>query len=94
MSQEQDPFERSLGELLKASPNERSHDSEQRLERVLKTANRQVGIGALFILLGRALESLLIALNSGSAHLKPVSRLPPPTSVPTSPSNFPTPKAD
>ncbi len=45
------------------------------LNKVLKKANRQVGAGALFGLFGRALESVLIALNSGSEHIKPVSNL-------------------
>jgi hypothetical protein len=41
---------------------------------VLKTANRQVGAGDLFSLLGRWLPALMIALNNGSAHVSPVSR--------------------
>ena len=44
------------------------------LDRVLKTANRQVGAGDLFGLMGRGLEALMIALNNGSPHLMPVSR--------------------
>ena len=42
--------------------------------RVLKTANRQVGAGVLFGLLGRWSEAMMIALNNGSAHVAPVSR--------------------
>ena len=67
-----DPFEESLRELLKSSPSD--HDDDAALGRVLKTANRQVGVGDLFVLLGRGLEAAMIALNNGSAHLSPVSR--------------------
>jgi hypothetical protein len=41
---------------------------------VLKTANRQVGVGDLFSLMGNWLGALMIALNNGSAHVAPVSR--------------------
>jgi hypothetical protein len=34
-----------------------------------------VGAGDLFSLLGRWLPALMIALNNGSAHVAPVSRL-------------------
>ena len=72
-----DPFEQSLRDLLKASPsgNDR-HDSDDAacLGRVLKTANRQVGAGDLFSLLGRWSQALLIAVNNGSAHVAPVRR--------------------
>jgi hypothetical protein len=44
------------------------------LHRVLKTANRQVGAGDLFGLMGHWLGALMIALNNGSAHVSPVSR--------------------
>ncbi|AMB88016.1 CrfX protein [Pseudomonas agarici] len=67
-----DPFEQSLRDMLRASPS--SRDDDACLGRVLKTANRQVGAGDLFSLLGRWLQALLIALNSGSAHVMPVSR--------------------
>lgn len=67
-----DPFEESLRDLLKSSSSE--HDDDAALGRVLKTANRQVGAGDLFVLLGRSLEAIMIALNNGSAHLAPVSR--------------------
>ena len=67
-----DPFEESLRDLLKSSSVE--HDDDAALGRVLKTANRQVGVGDLFVLLGRGLEAAMIALNNGSAHLAPVSR--------------------
>ena len=49
-----DPFEESLRDLLKSSSAE--HDDDATLGRVLKTANRQVGVGDLFVLLGRGLE--------------------------------------
>ena len=67
-----DPFEESLRELLKASPS--SRDDEACLHRVLKTANRQVGAGDLFGLMGHWVGALLMALNNGSGHLSPVSR--------------------
>ncbi|WP_068827182.1 CrfX protein [Pseudomonas sp. BMS12] len=67
-----DPFEESLRDLLKSAPVE--HDDDATLGRVLKTANRQVGVGDLFGLMGRGLEALMIALNNGSAHVMPVSR--------------------
>ena len=67
-----DPFEESLRDLLKSPPTE--HDDDAALGRVLKTANRQVGVGDLFGLMGRGLEALMIALNNGSPHLMPVSR--------------------
>ncbi|WP_312146718.1 CrfX protein, partial [Stutzerimonas kunmingensis] len=44
------------------------------LGRVLKTANRQVGAGDLFALIGHWLQALMIAVNSGSGHVAPVSR--------------------
>mgnify|MGYP007044557575 FL=1 len=48
-----DPFEQSLRDMLKASPS--SRDDDACLGRVLKTANRQVGAGDLFSLLGLSL---------------------------------------
>lgn len=71
---EPDPFENSLRELLQ-DPKAGQH-SQQVLERVLKTANRQTGVGALLMLSGRALESVMLALEGASAHWRPVSRLP------------------
>lgn len=71
----QDPFEESLRELLQ-EPSTRQQQSEKALARVLKTANRQTGAGALLMLSGRALESALLALEGASAHWRPVSRLP------------------
>ena len=68
----QDPFEESLRDLLKASPG--SHDDDACLGRVLKTANRQVGVGDLFSMMGRWVPALMMALNNGSAHVSPVSR--------------------
>jgi hypothetical protein len=67
-----DPFEESLRDLLK-SPSS-THDDDACLHRVLKTANRQVGAGDLFGLMGHWLGALMIALNNGSAHVSPVSR--------------------
>jgi hypothetical protein len=68
-----DPFEESLRDMLKGSPS--AHDDEACLGRVLKAANRQVGAGDLFSLMGHWFEALMIALNNGSAHIAPVSRL-------------------
>lgn len=67
-----DPFEQSLRDLLKSSAT--SHDDDATLGRVLKTANRQVGAGDLFGLMGRCLEALMIAVSKGSDHVSPVSR--------------------
>ncbi|KQB54883.1 CrfX protein [Pseudomonas endophytica] len=67
-----DPFEQSLREMLKTPSSTR--DDDACLGRVLKTANRQVGAGDLFGLPGRWMQALMIALNSGSAHIAPVSR--------------------
>ncbi len=60
-----DPFEESLRDLLKSSPTE--HDDDAALDRVLKTANRQVGAGDLFSMVGRWLDVLMIGLSSASA---------------------------
>jgi hypothetical protein len=67
-----DPFEESLRDMLNASSTCRDDDAV--LGRVLKTANRQVGAGDLFSLLGRSMQALMIAVNNGSAHVSPVSR--------------------
>ncbi|MEQ7920182.1 CrfX protein [Xanthomonas sp. WHRI 1810A] len=67
-----DPFEESLRDMLNASSS--SRDDDACLGRVLKTANRQVGAGDLFGLLGRCTQALMIAVNNGSAHVSPVSR--------------------
>lgn len=69
-----DPFEESLRDLLKASSSGRDRDDDACLGRVLKTANRQVGAGDLFSLLGRWSQALMIAVNNGSAHVAPVRR--------------------
>lgn len=62
-----DPFEESLRDLLKATPSSR-HDDGATLERVLKTANRQVGVGDLFSLMGNWFEAMMIALSAGSRN--------------------------
>jgi len=67
-----DPFEESLRDLLKSHAT--THDDDATLGRVLKTANRQVGLGDLFSLMGHCVEALMIALNTGSPHVTPVSR--------------------
>lgn len=56
-----DPFEESLRELLNSAPS--AHDDEACLGRVLKTANRQVGAGELFRLMGHWLQALMIAVD-------------------------------
>ncbi|MBF7730771.1 CrfX protein [Pseudomonas sp. N040] len=68
----QDPFEESLRSLMRTSATE--HDDRRTLDRVLRTANRQVGAGDLFSLAGHWFEALMLALNSASEHLAPVSR--------------------
>ncbi|MCO3516971.1 CrfX protein [Pseudomonas aeruginosa] len=68
-----DPFEESPRDLLKASAPQ--PDDDARLGRVLKTANRQVGAGDLFSLMGHWLQALMIGINNGSPHLAPVSRI-------------------
>ena len=67
-----DPFEESLRDMLNARAPGRDDDAA--LGRVLKTANRQVGAGDLFSLMGRWGQAFMIAVNSGSANIAPVSR--------------------
>lgn len=67
-----DPFEESLRDLLKGGAAEPAENA--RLDRVLKTANRQVGAGDLFNLLGHWLEALMIGLDSGTARKVPSTR--------------------
>ncbi|MDY7219026.1 CrfX protein [Denitrificimonas sp. JX-1] len=69
----QDSFEQSLRDMLKAPEEQLGDDAS--LDKVLKKANRQLGVGAIFTLFGRALESVLIGLSNGSEHIKPVSNL-------------------
>jgi len=68
-----DPFEESLRDMLKASSSP-GRDDAACLGRVLKTANRQVGAGDLFSLMGRWLQAFMIAVDNGSGHVSPVSR--------------------
>lgn len=67
-----DPFEKSLREMLNAESAE--HDDQACLGKVLKTANRQVGAGDLLGLVGNWASAFMMAINNGSAHLKPVRR--------------------
>lgn len=67
-----DPFEQSLRDMLQSPASERDHNAC--LGRVLKTANRQVGAGALFGLLGHCVGALLLGVSKGAAHVAPVSR--------------------
>lgn len=67
-----DPFEESLRDLLRGAPAESADDA--RLDRVLKAANRQVGVGDLFNLLGHWFEALMIGLDSGTARKVPATR--------------------
>ncbi len=69
----EDYFEQSLRDMLKTQ--ESLGDDDISLDRVLRKANRQQGAGAIFSVFGRALESVMIGLNSGSEHVKPVSNL-------------------
>lgn len=66
-----DPFEESLRDMLNA---ESSHDDNACLDRVLKTANRQVGAGDLFGLMGNWLQTILIAVNGGTGQAPAVTR--------------------
>lgn len=75
-----DPFEESLRDLLKSSASVR--DDDEVLERVLKTASRQIGIGGLFTLMGRWFEALMIGVKHGATHITPVSRDPSPLHSP------------
>ena len=70
----QDPFEESLRHMLRSSSSE--HEDARTLGRVLRTANRQVGAGDLFSLVGHWFEALMLALDSASDHLAPISRKP------------------
>ncbi|AYN95064.1 MULTISPECIES: hypothetical protein [Pseudomonas] len=65
-----DPFEESLKDMLKSGAE--APTDYDRLDRVLKTANRQVGAGDLFGLMGRWGSAVLMAINNGSGHVKPV----------------------
>lgn len=67
-----DPFEQSLREMLNSSSS--THDDQACLGKVLKTANRRVGAGDLMGLVGHWAPALMMALNNGSAHLKPQRR--------------------
>jgi len=60
-----DPFEESLRDMLKTQSG---HDDDACLDRVLKTANRQVGAGDLFGLMGHWLQTLMIVLSSGASR--------------------------
>ena len=60
-----DPFEESLRDMLNVQS---MHDDDACLDRVLKTANRQVGAGDLFGLMGHWLQAAMIALSSSSAR--------------------------
>lgn len=68
----QDPFEESLRNMLRSPAG--VHDDARTLDRVLRTANRQVGAGDLFSLVGRWFQAFMLALDSASEHLAPVSR--------------------
>lgn len=69
----QDPFESSLKSLFNDEPEASLDDA--RLNRVLKTANRQIGVGALFRLLGYWFDTLMLACNSvGTARTASVTK--------------------
>jgi hypothetical protein len=67
-----DPFEQSLRELLNTASSDR--DDDACLGRVLKTANRQIGAGEMFSMIGHWLGATMLAISKGSPHLAPVSR--------------------
>lgn len=67
-----DPFEQSLRDMLNAAPEGR--DDSACLDRVLKTANRQVGAQDLFSLFGRCFQAGALAVSKGAPHLAPVTR--------------------
>jgi len=66
-----DPFEESLRDMLNAQS---AHDDYACLDRVLKTANRQVGACDLFGLMGHWLQAILIALSGSAPHMSAVTR--------------------
>ncbi|GAB6387419.1 CrfX protein [Stutzerimonas marianensis] len=66
-----DPFEESLRDLLNSQS---THDDEACLDRVLKTANRQVGAGDLFGLMGHWLQAAMIALSGGASSKSVAAR--------------------
>ena len=68
----QDPFEESLRNMLRSSEGE--HDDARTLNRVLRTANRQVGAGDLFSLIGHWFRAIMLAIDSASDNLSPVSK--------------------
>ncbi|WP_263265101.1 CrfX protein [Pseudomonas sp. RIT-PI-S] len=67
-----DPFEQSLKDMLNATPSGR--DDDACLDRVLKTANRQVGAQDLFGLIGRCFQASMIAVSKGAPHVAPATR--------------------
>jgi len=66
-----DPFEESLRDMLNTQS---LRDDDACLDRVLKTANRQVGAGDLFGLVGHWLQAMLIAFSSGAPNATAVTR--------------------
>jgi len=66
-----DPFEESLRDMLNAQS---SHDDDACLDRVLKTANRQVGAGDLFGLMGNWLQTVLIAASGSTSRAGSATR--------------------
>lgn len=72
-----DPFEESLRDMLKVPSG---HDDDACLDRVLKTANRQVGAGDLFGLMGHWLPTLMLVLSSGASRAARPTRAGHPTS--------------
>ena len=68
-----DPFEQTLRDLFNEKTRE-STQSTERLDRVLKTANRQVGAFALFGLVGNWGKALCRAGQGAQGNIKPVKR--------------------
>lgn len=66
-----DALEESLRDLLNR-PDAEGEDA--RLARVLRRANRQVGLGDLFGLVGNWHQVLLIAMSGGSSRVAAIAR--------------------
>lgn len=67
-----DSFEESLRDLLRGEAAETADSA--RLDRVLKAANRQVGAGDLFKLLGHWLEALALGVERATVRKVPATR--------------------
>lgn len=66
-----DPFEQTLRDLFNESTPE-SPQGRDRLDRVLKTANRQVGAFAVFGLIGSWGKALCRAGQGAQGNIRPI----------------------